>query len=59
MYNTKGGKGLPKERQQNPEVAKYYITLINKVKKKKEMDKEEVFATHTTQKKNVQSIWSL
>lgn len=33
MCNTKGGKGLPKERQQNPEATKYYITLLNKVKK--------------------------
>lgn len=34
MYNTEGGKGLPKDRQQNPEATKYYTTLLNEVKKK-------------------------
>lgn len=48
MYNTEGGKGLPKDRQQNPEATKYYTTLLNEVKKKNMTDKEEIFATHRT-----------
>lgn len=57
MFNTEGGKGLSKEKQ-NLEAAKYYITLLNKLKNM--TDKEEIFATHITQKeKNIQSTKSL
>lgn len=45
MFNTEGGKGLSKEKQ-NLEAAKYYITLLNKLKNM--TDKEEIFATHIT-----------
>lgn len=58
MYNTKGGKGLPKERQQNPEVAKYYITLINKVKKKKRWIRKK-YLQHIQHRKKMSKVYGV